>query len=93
MLSLSGEVFIYKKLAQISGGQFCVPETAFQIQDFFLRHLQPPVSKIDEAPIIVPPAKQTSEVQPIGFPPFLESSTVGVAWDCHTRPRTTARAT
>lgn len=93
VLSLSGEVFIYKKLAQISGGQFCVPETAFQIQDFFLHHLQPPVSKVEETPIIVPPVKQTSEVQPIGFPPFIESSTVGIDMCSHDRPPTIARVT
>lgn len=93
VLSLSGEVFIYKKLAQISGGQFCVPETAFQIQDFFLHHLQPPVSKIDETPIIVPSVKQSSEVQPIGFPPFIESSTVGIETEFDSRPPITALAT
>ncbi|KAK8802489.1 hypothetical protein WA171_006168 [Blastocystis sp. BT1] len=85
VLSLSGEVFIYKKLATLTGGSFCVPETAFQIQDFFLHHLQPPVSKQEDLPSasLVPTIKQPGEVQIIGFPPLVENSNTSYYCTCH----------
>lgn len=87
VLSLSGEVFIYKKLATLTGGSFCVPETAFQIQDFFLHHLQPPVSKQEDLPSasLVPTIKQPGEVQIIGFPPLVENSNVMLGWFINTQ--------
>lgn len=43
MLSLSGEVFVYKKLCTLSAGTFCVPIAPQQIQHFLQKQIQPPL--------------------------------------------------
>lgn len=48
MLSLSGEVYVFKKLTTLTGGEFCVPESASSIHEFFQHHVQPPQSIEEE---------------------------------------------
>lgn len=73
MLSLSGEVFVYKKLCTLSAGTFCVPIAPQQIQHFLQKQIQPPLVESVQAPESVPAVKrEMGDLYRVGFPVLKE---------------------
>ena len=69
-MSLSGEVYLFQKLAHITSGIFAVPEDPQQVHHFFSQHISPP---INSDPIVLVKREDGStvthrEICEMGFP-------------------------
>lgn len=77
-MSLSGEVYLFQKLAQITSGIFAVPEDPQQVHHFFSLHISPP---INSDPIVSVKREDGStvthgEICEMGFPVQKEEDNV-----------------
>lgn len=84
IISLSGEVFLYSKIAQETNGEFSVPLDANHFWQILLSIIPPP-------PDVTSPAdtqrlerqKETSDIIQVGFPGMNSSSDIQHICSCH----------
>lgn len=77
-MSLSGEVYLFQKLAKTTSGLFAVPEDPQQVHHFFSQHIFPPISN---DPIVLVKREDGStasykEICEMGFPMQKEEDNV-----------------
>lgn len=77
-MSLSGEVYLFQKLAQTTSGLFSVPEDSQQVHLFLSQHISPP---INNDPIVIVKREDGSsvtykEICEMGFPVQKEEDNV-----------------